>query len=404
MYILGMATSPPAPRLRVNPGGRLSPGEVVGCDAFIAAMWDALKRQGVVLSGERRMGKTSVLNKMEAETPLDRCALKRSLQGIKSPEEFVRALVADTERTLPGVLKPSFGSRLRKLGVKKVGVSSVSVEFDPPHAESWKDVAAHALAALDREPDVFVVLLWDELPHMVANIRDNCGPHVARELLDLLRGMRESCDRLRMVYSGSIGLHHVVDELRAAGGMWVPTHDMLAMDLPPLDDADAVYLARELLHNEDVVCEDLEIAAAAIVDEVDCVPYYVHHTVNQLMTRQRAGRSGIVNDAGVRETVAASLADPLDPWQLHHYVDRIESYYGSEADVVKALLDLIAAARAPLSIAQIETGIGAHLAPPPTERLRDLLLLLCRDHYLTGGPLYAFRLELVRRVWRARRP
>src|ERR1051325_567197 len=158
-----MSASPPAPRLRVNPGGRLTPAEVVGCDAFIAAMWTALERQSVVLSGERRMGKTSVLNKMEAEAPLDRCAVKRSLQGVKSPEEFVRALVADTERVLPGVLKSSFGSRLRKTGLKKVGVSIVSVEFDPPSEESWKDVATHAITVLDREPDVSVVLLWDEL-------------------------------------------------------------------------------------------------------------------------------------------------------------------------------------------------------------------------------------------------
>jgi hypothetical protein len=380
------------------------PAEVVGCDTFIAAMWSALERQGVVLSGERRMGKTSVLNKMEAEAPLDRCAVKRSLQGVKSPEEFVRALVADTERTLPGVLKPSFGSRLRKIGLKKVGVSVMSVEFDPPHEESWKDVATHAITVLDREPDVSVVLLWDELPHMVANIRDNRGPHVARDLLDVLRGMRESCERVRMVYSGSIGLHHVVEGLRAAGGMWVPTHDMLPMDLPLLDDADAVYLACELLRNENVACEDLASVAAAIAGEVDCVPYYVHHTVNQLMASQRAGRCGTVDDARVRATVAFALADPLDPWQLHHYVDRIESYYGDEADVVKALLDLVAAASAPLSIAQIEAGIGAHIVPPPTERLRDLLLLLCKDHYLRGGPEYMFRLGLVRRVWRARRP
>jgi hypothetical protein len=392
------------PTLRVNPGGRLTPAEVVGCDPFIGAMWDALRRQSVVLSGERRMGKTSVLNKMAAEAPLELCAVKRSLQGVKSPEEFVRVLIADTERTLPGVLKPSFGSRLRRTGLRKVGVSVLSVEFEPPHAESWKDLATHAIDVLDREPDVPIVLLWDELPHMVANIRDNRGPHVARDLLDLLRAARESRERIRMVFSGSIGLHHVVDGLRAAGGMWVPTHDMLPLDLPLLAEGDAGYLASELLRNERVACDDLDTVGTAIAEEVDRVPYYIHHTVNQLMTRQRAGRCGTVDAALVREVVDSVLADPLDPWQLHHYVDRIESYYGDEADYVKALLDLIAAAPTALSVAQIEAQVGAHVQPPSTERLRDLLVLLCKDHYLTSHPAYAFRLELVRRVWRARRP
>jgi hypothetical protein len=391
-------------RLRVNPGGRLAPHEVVGCDGLIAAMWEALRRQSVVLSGERRMGKTSVLNKMEAEAPLDRCAVKRSLQGVKSPEEFVRALVADTERTLPGVLKPSFGSRLRKTGLKQVGVSVVSVTFEPPTEESWKDLAAHAFTVLDREPDVSVVLLWDELPHMVANVRDNRGPQVARDLLDVLRAVREEHERLRMVFSGSIGLHHVVEGLREAGGMWAPTHEMLPMDLPPLADENAVYLARELLRNERVACDDDAAVAAAVACEVDNVPYYIHHTVNQLMTRQRARQCGPVDRELVRDVVASSLADPLDPWQLHHYVDRISSYYGAEADYVKALLDVIAAASEPLRIDELLGRIGAHVIPPPMERLRDLLLLLCKDHYLRGGPEYEFRLELVRRVWRARRP
>jgi AAA domain len=390
--------------LRVNPGGRLSPAEVVGCDPFIAGMWHTLLRQSVVLTGERRMGKTSVLGKMLAEAPTGRVAIKRSLQGIKSPEEFVRALIADTERTLPGVLRRSLGSRLRKAGVKKIGVSAVSVEFDPPSEQSWKDVAADAIAVLDHEPDVAVVLLWDELPHMVANVRDNHGPLVARDLLDLLRAIRESHERVRMVFSGSIGLHHVVHGLRAAGGMWVPTHDMLVVDLPPLLPADATYLARALLCNEDVMCDDPVRVAAAIAEEVDCVPYDVHHTVNELMTRQRTRRCGDVDVGLVREVVDAAVADPLDPWQLHHYVDRIESYYGDDADFVKALLDLVAAAPTPPTLATIETQVGAYIAPPPAERIRDLLMLLCKDHYLVGGPAYGFRLELVRRVWRARRP
>lgn len=391
-------------RLRVNPGGRLRPWEVVGCDDFIGWMWDVLPRQSVVLEGERRMGKTSVLGKMLAEAPQGWLPIKRSLQGVKSPEEFVRALVADTEQALPGVLKRSLGSRLRKAGIKQIGVSAVSVEFDPPSEESWKDVATDALAVLDREPDVSPVLLWDELPHMVANVRDNRGPHVARDLLDLLRAARESHERLRMVFSGSVGLHHVVRELRAAGGMWVPTHDMRIVDLPPLREQDAVYLARELLQNESVACDDRARVAATIAHEVDCVPYYVHYTVNELMMRQRGRRCAVVDAALVHDVVDAMLGDPQDMWQLHHYVERVDVYYGDDADCVKAVLDVVAAAPSPLTLGEIHVLLAAYVAPPSLEQLRDLLLLLCKDHYLAGGPRYRFRLDLVRRIWGRRRP
>jgi hypothetical protein len=389
--------------LRVNPGGHLTPAQVVGRDVFIGAMWRALERQSVLLTAERRMGKTSVLNKMLAEPASGRYAIKRSLQGITSPDEFVRHLIADTEARLPGLLRQSVGTRLAKAGVRRIGVSALSVEFDPSSDQSWKDVASETLAVLDRETDVAVVLLWDELPHMVAAIRDNHGPLVARALLDLLRSSRETFTSLRMVFSGSLGIHHVVDELRAHGGMWVPTHDMLALDLPPLLNDDAQYLARELLRNEQLSCDDVDAVAAAVAVAVDGAPYYVHHTVHQLRERQRCGRCGEIDAELVYAIVDETLVDPLDPWQLQHYVDRVETYYGEDSAVVKAALDVVALAEAPPKLETIHEQIGAQLAPPSLDRLRELLVLVCKDHYLSAGPAFAFRLDLVRRAWVRRR-
>jgi hypothetical protein len=350
------------------------------------------------------MGKTSVLRKMLAEVRAGTCAIKRSLQGVTSPDEFVRWLIADTEHTLPGVLKQSVGARLKKAGVRKIGVSPVSVEFDPASEQSWKDVAGETLTALDRDVDATIVFLWDELPHMIANIRDKQGPLVAREVLDLLRALRESHGSVRMVFSGSLGLHHVVDGLRSHGGMWAPTHDMLMVDLPPLLENDASYLAGELLRNESVDCDDIDKVGIAIALEVDSAPYYVHHTVHQLLTRQRAGRCARVDTKLVHQVVSEALRNPLDPWQLQHYIDRIESYYGDDANVVKAVLDVVAASPTPLTLEAIYSRLGAHVEAPPLEQFRDVLILLCKDHYLAGGPEYAFSLNLIRRAWVARRP
>ena len=53
--------------MRTNPGGGLAPEEVVGRDALIADLWDKLERHSVMMTAERRMGKTSVLRKMLAQ-------------------------------------------------------------------------------------------------------------------------------------------------------------------------------------------------------------------------------------------------------------------------------------------------------------------------------------------------
>ena len=390
--------------LRVNPGGGLKAAEVVGRDDFVAAMWRTLERQSILLTAERRMGKTSVLRKMHADPPLDMQPIKRSLQGIASPDEFVRALIADTEAALPGLLKRSLRGRLQKAGIKRIDISPFGVEFEPLNDQCWKDVVTATLEVLDREVDVSVVFLWDELPHMIASIRDNQGPLVARQLLDLLRALRESHRSIRMVFSGSLGLHHVVDGLRAQGGMWVPTHDLLVVDLPPLLEHDAGFLAGELLRNEQVDCAGVERVAQTIAREVDGAPYYVHHTVHQLHSHQAAGRCGTVDLDLARRIIADALSDPQDPWQVKHYVDRVGSYYGDDARFVKAILDVVAAARAPLPLQMIQSRIGAHLAPPPPEHLHDLLTLLCKDHYLRTDHGYRFSLDLVRRAWLARRP
>ena len=391
-------------RLRINPGGMLTPGEVVGRDLFVSEVWRALDRQSVLLTAERRMGKTSVLLKLEAEPLTERCVIKRTLQGIRTPEEFVRKLVADVDNAIPGLIRKSIGDRLRKAGVKSIGSTPISVEFEPATPESWKDVVTETFRVLDEDVDELVVLLWDEAPQMIADIDTERGSGVAREMLDVLRAARESHRGIRMVLSGSLGIHHVVAALRSEGGMWAPTHDMRALDLPPLAEDDAVFLAGELLRNDDVACDDRDAVASAIASEVDCMPYYIHQTALRLRDRGRAGERMPVDVATVEKEVEDAICDPLDPWELGHYVSRTPVYYGNDADLVNAVLDIVARDSAPLDIAMIRERLAAHGPPPEIERLRELVDLLCRDYYLCARPGYVFLRSLVRRAWLARRP
>jgi len=391
----------PNPQLKVNPGGALEPAQVVGRDEFIASLWRSLETRSVLLTSERRMGKTSVMRKMEAEAPSGICPVRTSLQGINTPEEFARRLIADVERAAPGVLDKPFLKRVRKSGLKRLGTKVVEVEFEPIGDEAWKDVLTEAFATLDDGVDEQLVFFWDELPHMIASIESQRDVGTARDVLDILRHARESHTALRMVLTGSLGMHHVVDRLRDKGVMFAPVHDMAILDLPPLSEPAATYLAAELLRNEQIECDDADSVAASIAAEVDCVPYYVHHTVDRLGDGPHSG-AGPVDGAGVRRVVEAAVIDPLDPWQLKHYIDRIPVYYGSAADLACAVLDIVAAEDRTVSLEEIERLLAARMSPPDSSELRDLVELLCKDYYLE--PAYGFRLELVRRAWRARRP
>jgi hypothetical protein len=392
----------PNSQLRINPGGALTPAEVIGRDAFVASIWEALESQSVLLTAERRMGKTSVLLKLQAEPALGTCVIKRTLQGIRSPNEFVQRFLADVESACPGLLKRSLGDRLSQAGIKRIGSSPISVEFAPTSDKSWKDLIAETFAALDRDVDELVVFLWDELPQMIADIRDEHDANTAREMLDVLRAVRESHRGVRMVLSGSLGIHHVVDELRMQGGMWVPTHDMRSVDLPPLMESDATYLSGELLRNHGIECDDAPAVARAIALEVDCIPYYVHQTALQLDIRRRAGGSA-VDVATAMNVVAEAIKDPLDPWELGHYVARTPIYYGTDAELVNHVLDAVARSPDPMEIDALEGALAAFGPPPSRQQLRETLELLCKDYYLDPDPGYSFLRSLVRRTWLQRR-
>lgn len=188
--------------------------------------------------------------------------------------------------------------------------------------------------------------------------------------------------------------------MRSPRAAWQPVNDMLLIDLPPLAHDDASFLAAELLRNEEVACDSRVTVARTIATQVDAVPYYVHLTVQALDER-----AADVATADIEPLVDERLRDPLDSWQLLHYVDRLADYYGSEAPVVKALLDAVAVAEAPLAVDELSQRIAAVTPPPPRDRLIELLDLLGKDHYLASGAdgSVTFRLELIRRAWIARR-
>ena len=50
--------------MKANPGGLVAPQDVIGRDKLIAKIWMRLEQQSLILSAERRMGKTTIIKKM----------------------------------------------------------------------------------------------------------------------------------------------------------------------------------------------------------------------------------------------------------------------------------------------------------------------------------------------------
>lgn len=388
--------------MRANAGGQIDLKAVVGRDSLIQNLWETLEQQSVVITAERRIGKTTILRKMEAEPAPGWVPVFQDLERHHSAMDFALSVYREVDRFLTGQSKAARRAKelLQKLGGVEIGGA---LKLPTTSEADWKDVLTRSIEDLIEENGKSgrrLLFLWDEVPFMLANIRDREGERTAMEILDVLRSLSQTHPNLRMVLTGSIGLHHVLRSLREANYAGTPVNDMAKIEVPPLAESDAIQLARKLLNGEKIITQDEAATAGRIAGEADCIPFFIHHIVKALKTRGIEG-----SDENVRALVAAQLTDANDPWELLHYRERIPTYYRSDAKSVLVILDSLAAAIAPLALGDLHREVKAASRFGDREKLLGLVTSLERDHYLQRDPdgRVRFRFPLIQRWWKLNR-
>ena len=326
----------------------------------------------------------------------------QDLEAVHSITDLIRSIYDTVQQSL-GTL-PSLRAHLAKwstlLPEKIVGV-------DLPNAEStWQILLSEAFEdVIGIADDGVILMLWDEFPLMLHNLRRRAGPDVTMQLLDNLRALRlRHADRLRFLVTGSIGLHLVMRELRRAGEANDPVNDMLSLTVPPLATTDTLALAAALLTGTQAAPKQIPELAARIANDVGGFPYYVHHVVDQL--DQLEGPPTLED---VSAAVDHLVYDPHDPANLNYYLNRLGIYYRQdEHSLALLVLDAMAGLSAPTPVPEL-LNLCKHRDPSlEEERLRDVLGILAEDHYIEPrktdeGVAYAFRWPLVQRWWKETR-
>lgn len=384
--------------MRANPGGYIPPADVVGRDELIARIWHALERQSLVLSAERRMGKTSIIKKMVAEHPAGVLPVYRDLEQVHTPAEFAELVFHDVEDYLSRAQKVATKARQFFSGLTGAEVGKI-VKFPQIHTQHWKTMLNHTIDDLVEHKDCRIAFFWDELPLMIYNIKKSSGEAAAMEVLDTLRALRQTHESLRMVFTGSIGLHNVVADLKRAGYANNPTNDMHKVDVPPLDPlSTAANLARNLLEGESIAAENPAALARAIAEAVDGFPFYIQHVIVRL-----ACERGPATEEAVAGIVERFLVDDQDAWELRHFRDRINTYYSvSERPFALNLLDILSTRDTPLPFEDLFNLLKSRIATEDVEVVRQVLQQLQLDHYVTRNTVgcYQFRFPIIARWWR----
>lgn len=381
-------------QMKANPGGSIEPDSVVGRQLLIQQIWKRLDQQCVLLHAERRIGKTSVIRKMVAEPPEGWFGVYQDLEDVHSAAEFASA-VHDRVQEFLGRGKRA-ANAARKI-YEDHDFGNLSKKKDRP----WKNLLITSIEDLiAAKAEQRLVMFWDEVPYMVANICKADGELTAAEVLDTLRMLRQKHpDDLRMLFTGSIGLHHVLSSLHDAQIATEPVNDMFAIEVTPLSPADARELAKSLIGGESLTTGDADEAADVIAEETDCFPFYIQHVVSSLSVDRLPAEP-----AQIQELVQRQLVDSGDPWELGHFRNRIRIYYANIADarLVELILDSLCGQDLTtvndlLNLINAQTGEFDDRG-----NLVRVLRLMEKDHYVsrdTAGR-YRFRFPLIRRWWK----
>ncbi|MEL7408965.1 MAG: AAA family ATPase, partial [Cyanobacteria bacterium J06558_2] len=355
---------------KVNPGGQISPDEVIGREELIASIWTRLEQQSLIFSGERRIGKSSILKKMTAESPEGMLPIYRDLEGVRTPIEFVEAVWQDTETYLRESGK---ARRVREHISQLTGSYFDGYQFPEVAAPHWRILLVKTIEDLVTLQNKQVVLIWDEMSHMLGNFDDRD----AMSILDNLRSLRQTYPDVRMIFAGSIGLHHIIKHLQQAGYSNDPTNDMYPIDGQPLSLSDATNLALNLLAGEEIVLDDSEQIAEAIAASVDCIPFYIHHLINQFKEQEQ-----VITEETIAETISECLRSPLNLWKMDHYRERIDNYYSEEQKpYALEILDILSI-NPPTSFTRLWQYLKSEPHTKDKEMARTVLRLLIKDYYI----------------------
>ena len=201
--------------MQINPGGRLDIKDVIGRDHEIDRYWRVLDRQGLVLSAERRIGKTHILLKMR-----DECQPVLLADAIDALVD-----VADGDRIL--MLWDEFPLMLHNL--QRAGASDIAIRL-LDHLRALRlanarvrflftgSIGLHLVLRSLREAGSANDPVNDMLSLTVPPIADADTTRLAAELLAETRALPPDIPALATRIAKEVGgfpyyVHHAVDQL-----------------------------------------------------------------------------------------------------------------------------------------------------------------------------------------------
>ncbi|OQW70314.1 MAG: hypothetical protein BVN35_17965 [Proteobacteria bacterium ST_bin11] len=233
----------------------------------------------VILSGHRRIGKTQLMQHLEANAPGVFLPTYLIVESSDTVDEFYRKLISHlVDQNFLNrwdSLGWSITSRFKSINIQELGKS---VRFGDAKALDYHAEFCRLLEHL--EPGRPIVMMLDEFPQTLENIRENEGVPQVRKLLTTQRELRQEPrykGKIQFLYAGSIGLQNVVEGM----GFTKHINDLREVKMRPFRREEALGYTRCLLQRKGLQADAAWLET--LLDRIDWLaPFYISLLIDEL--------------------------------------------------------------------------------------------------------------------------
>ena len=363
------------------------------------------ERNHVLLTGQRRMGKTSILRELGSRLESEGWVfLFADVEGAICAEDAI-AEIARAAHPVRSIASRFAGTMRRVLAenVEEISALDFGVKIRAGlDAGSWRRHGEQLLSncAIYEKPALLVI---DELPIFLKRMLNHDGDkRRVDEFLSWLRGVLQALDEesLALIVSGSIGLGPLVRRI----GIPDRINHLFPLRLEPWSRQVSIACVERLAQSHGLVISDG--VAEAVYEALGIgIPHHVQSFFARLrdFSTMQDGKRVTVED--VDHVYRTALLGPWGQPDLVHYETRLkealdnDSYALSMQVLAEAATQGVFTDGARRRLEKLYSAIGAD----PSVRIADTLEVLIHDGYLEScAEGYRFPSRLLRDWWSAR--
>ena len=230
-----------------------------GRDNFVELVSEKLRGGNVLLAAPRRFGKTSVMYNLIDKPRWDYKVIHADLEHLTEPADLITQLVVQLARAEDCRLSRMASSLSyfpRKIWsvftrhFEEVELLKLKVKLRNELRPRWQECGEELFKKI-AESETAIIFILDELPMMIDRMaRSDNQREDAKTLLRWLRALRVSptTKNVRFLIAGSIGIHHVLNELGEISAI----NDFEQLRLDPFSPKVAALFLDELAQTHNV--------------------------------------------------------------------------------------------------------------------------------------------------------